>query len=211
MFKDRAEAGEKLAKKLTKYRRAEDTLIYALPRGGVVIGAVVAKKLHLPLQLLLVKKIGHPDMPEYAVCAVTQTSEPVCNETILSFLDQAWLQSEIRKKRLEMRRSREIYRINSEEVYAFRKTVIVVDDGMATGLTMKAAVLALKNHQAKKIIVAVPVASGEAAKEIKGLMDEIVVLELPEQFTGSVGAHFENFPQVSDEEVVNLFQSTLHL
>lgn len=204
-FLDRGDAGKKLAEKLKKYQ-GEDVVVYALPRGGVVIGVEVAKKLHAPLDLVIVRKIGHPANPEYALCAVAENAHMVCNEEELSGIDQEWLKNEVQKERQEAKRRREVYLKGRRPIPAKGKIAIIVDDGVATGLTMFTAILEIKHQGTKKVVAAVPVAPPETADQIKSKVDEFVALEIPKVFLGAVGSYYRSFPQVTDEEVIKLIK-----
>ncbi|MBI3337362.1 MAG: phosphoribosyl transferase [Candidatus Staskawiczbacteria bacterium] len=203
---NRQEAGKLLAKELHDYK-GTDTVVYALPRGGVVLGFQVAKALNVPLDIIITRKIGHPDNPEYAVCAVTEEGESVCNEFEKSLLDPVWLKKEMEKEQEEALRRRKTYLGDRKHIAAHGKTAIVVDDGIATGLTIFAAIQALKKEKPKKIIVAVPVAPHDMALKLRKEVDDVVTLEDTDNYLGSVGAYYGDFPQVGDQEVIELLES----
>src|SRR3989338_8478078 len=206
MFTDRHEAGRKLAEKLESYR-GKNAVVLALPRGGVVPGYEVAKALSLPLDIIAARKIGHPISPEYAIGAVDENGTTILNEAETKALDQAWLAAEIDVQKKEAQRRSAIYRAGRAPVRLAGKTAIIVDDGIATGLTMQAAVRYAKAEKAS-VIVAVPVAPAESLQTLKQEgAGEVIVLEPPEEFAGSVGAHYVLFEQVGDEEVVRLLQA----
>lgn len=202
-FKDRKSAGQKLAQALIKYKN-KDSIVYALPRGGVIVGAEVAKILHLPLDLVITRKIGHPNQPEYAIAAVAENGHMVKNVSELASVDEKWFKEEVEKQRLEAVRRRQKYLPGRLPLSAEGKITILVDDGIATGLTLKAAIAELKHFHPKKIIVAVPVSPQQTAEEIKKEVNEFVALDTPKDFLGSIGAYYDYFPQVSDEEVIEL-------
>lgn len=204
-FADRSEAGRKLAEKLKKYRD-RDVVVYALPRGGVVVGAEIAKRLHAPLDLIIVRKVGHPYNPEYALCALSENTHMVCNEEELAEVDKKWFEVQVQNERREAKRRREVYLEGRKPIAAKGKIAIIVDDGVATGLTMFVAILEIKHQNPKRIVVAVPVAPADTADQIKSKVDEFVALEIPEIFLGAIGAYYKFFPQVSDEEVIKLMQ-----
>lgn len=206
IFKDRIEAGQKLAKALVKYK-GRDAVIYALPRGGVVLGAEIAKELNAPLDIVITRKIGHPLFPEYAVCAVAEDEDMLCNEFERIRLDEEWLKMQVEKEREEAKRRREIYLEGRGSIPATDKTAIIVDDGIATGLTMLLAVKEILRQNPKEVVAAVPVAPPETAEKIKATVNELVVLDVPDFFPGAIGAYYENFPPVEDEEVVRLLKS----
>jgi len=197
MFSDRIEAGLLLAEKLKKFKN-DPGVVLAVPRGGVPVAYVVAKELGFPLEIMLTKKIGHPTNKEYAIGAASLTDhfivphENVSDEYIRSEL-------EIVRKRLK-----EMYRkfMGEKEPASLEgKTVIVVDDGMATGNTLLGSIRVLRKSMPGKIIIAVPVASSNAVEKIAPEVDEVVTVLIPEEFYG-VGAFYDDFEQVSDEEVL---------
>lgn len=199
MYADRQEAGRKLARALGNYK-GQDTVVLALPRGGIVLGAEVADVLGAPLDVVLVRKIGHPYSPEYAIGAVVRGEEPVVSED--ESPDEAWLkkaaadEQQVNESRYDL-----YYGDEYEPVPLKNKTVIIVDDGIATGLTMEAAVQAVRRRGASRVVVAVPVAPDDSLAHLETLADEVVVLDDPKDFLGSVGAHYQEFKQVDDEEV----------
>ena len=209
MFKDRKEAGELLARELAEYK-SKDAIVYALPRGGVVLGFEIAKFLHVTLDLVIARKIGHPSNPEYAVCAVTEAGEPFCNEAERAMLDPSWLAQEIKKERAEAKRRRLLYLKNQKHYSAKGKIAIVVDDGVATGLTLRAAIRSLRREEPKELIVALPVAPHEMVEILRAEADRVVILKDEQGYLGAVGAYYQNFPQVSDEEVIELMKQILH-
>lgn len=201
IFADRREAGQHLAAELKRFSN-EPSVVLALPRGGIVLGAEVAKALKAPLGLVLVRKIGHPSYPEYAIGAVAEDEPPVYNEREASAIDQAWLSDAEAQAQSLIKQRREMYYgsdFRPPEVAG--KTAIIVDDGIATGLTMQAAIRAVRGKEAEKVVVAVPVASVESIDELKPITDEIIVLDRPENFLGAVAAHYQEFEQVNDQEV----------
>ena len=205
VFTDRQEAGKKLAEKLEKYK-GRDTIIYALPRGGVVVGAEIAKILHCPLDLIIVRKVGHPYQPEYAVCAVAENSHLICNEEEVARIDQQWLKKEIEKERQEAVRRHQVYLSGLKLPAVKGKVAVLVDDGIATGLTMETAIQELRHGQPQKLVVAVPVAPKETVDKLSSEVDEVVGLSINEYFLGAIGAYYEYFPQVSDEEVIQIMK-----
>ncbi|AKM78452.1 MAG: hypothetical protein UY31_C0039G0008 [Candidatus Wolfebacteria bacterium GW2011_GWE1_48_7] len=204
-FIDREDAGRQLAQKLLSYKDT-DAIIYALPRGGVVTAVAIARALYAPLDLIIPRKIGHPSNPEYAIGAVAEDGHFTANPTEIATVDSQWLRSEIEHQQAEAKRRRETYLAGASPIDISGKTAIIVDDGIATGLTMKCAINELKHRNPKKIIVAVPVASAGSLWEISALVDKVVCLSTPE-FMGAIGAFYESFPQVKDDEVITLMQS----
>ncbi len=192
-----------LAEKLKKYQGPK-TVVYALPRGGVVLAAEIARKLNTPPDLISIRKIGHPENPEYALCATSENSRIVCNEKDLKEVDKEWFKKELEKGIQEAKRRRKVYLQGKNPISAQGKIAIIVDDGIATGLTMQAAIKEIKDQYPQKIIVAVPVVPKDTAEKIKQEVDELVALEIPEFFQGSVGAYYQSFPQITDQEVIEL-------
>lgn len=208
MFKDRNDAGKQLAKKLETCA-GKDAVVLALPRGGVVIGHEIAKALSLPLDIIAVRKVGSPSNPEYAVGSVVGDGTSLLNEEETKLIPAASLQKEIVKERVEAKRRSTVYRSGRNSLNITGKIAIIVDDGIATGLTMRLAVRVAKAQKPKRIVVAVPVAPYEAVRDLgEEGADDVIVLEPPETFEGAVGAHYERFEQVEDEEVIRLLQST---
>ncbi|MCL5410921.1 MAG: phosphoribosyl transferase [Patescibacteria group bacterium] len=203
IFKDRQNAGILLASKLLRYRGI-DSIVYALPRGGVVVGAEIAKMLNIPLDVAIAKKVGHPFNPEYAVCAVSESGETVCDEEEKQTVDENWLKNAIDRAKKEVLLRRRSYSKIKSPISAKEKIAILADDGIATGLTMKAAIKWVKNQKPEKIVVAVPVIPKETVEELKKEVDEVVALDIPEQFLGAIGAYYIDFSQVTDDEVERL-------
>ena len=198
MFRDRIEAGQKLAVALqTKFTTIEKGVVLALPRGGVVIGYEIAQKLNLPLDIIVTRKIGAPFNPEYAVAAVSE------HELMVSPRenpDPNYLKKEVEDERQEIQRRLKEYRGQKPEVDLKNKTAILVDDGLATGLTMEVAIREVREKNPRRIILAVPVAPPETIERLKKLVDETIVLNIEPMFF-AVGQFYEDFPQVSDEDV----------
>ncbi len=210
MFKDRTEAGMRLAEKLEEFSKQENVLVLALPRGGVVTGVEIARRLKAPLDVLIVRKIGHPWQPELAVGAVSETGTVVYNEDVVSSagVTKEYLHAEVARQKEEIARRQQLYRRGRTIKKLTDKTVILVDDGVATGATMKSAVETLKRETIKKLIVAVPVAPPSTASELRRMADAFVCIETPGDFM-SVGSYYDNFPQVIDADVVKLLEGCL--
>ncbi len=205
LYKDRRDAGQRLAKALDHFRD-DDTVVLALPRGGIVLGAEVAMRLRAPLGVVLVRKIGHPDNEEYALGAVAEGGAPVYNED-KNDVSQEWLSRAVAAAhQLNAQRAALYLDKNLLAPKTAGKTVILVDDGIATGLTMETAVKAVLGQRPKRIIVAVPVAPPDCIAKLEKLADEVIVLEDPMEFLGSVGAHYQHFAQVDDEEVKTILR-----
>jgi putative phosphoribosyl transferase len=206
MFSDRTEAGKKLAQALKGYQ-GQDVVVYALPRGGVVLGIEVAKALNAPLDLVLPRKIGHPFHPEYAICAVTESGQLVCNETEKSSIDQAWLKLEVIKEQAEAKRRRNVYLKNKSLVSVRGKIAIIVDDGVATGLTLRAGIKDVKSKKPSQVVLAVPVCPKDTAQILRQESDKLIVLNIPDFYLGAVGSYYHHFDQVKDEEVISILNS----
>ena len=204
-FKNRTQAGIELAQALSKYNN-KDGVVYALPRGGVSLGVEVAKALHMPLDLIIPRKIGHPSNPEYAICAVSESGALVCNEIEVSRVDQKWFQQQVQAEREEARRRRTYYLKDQQSLFLKGKTAIIVDDGIATGLTMEAAIQDVKQQRPGEVVVAVPVVPRDTIDRLRNEVDEVVTLDIPEVYLGAVGAYYDDFAQVSDEEVIEMLQ-----
>lgn len=208
-FFNRDEAGQRLATALRRYRR-QHPIILALPRGGVAVAAPIARALAAPLDLLIVRKIGVPDQPELAMGAVVDGAAPVTvrNEDVIGMLaisDEEF--AKVRDRELaEIERRRQLYVANRPLPALAGRTVIVVDDGIATGATMKAALQALRRRQPGQLILAVPVAPRDTLNELEPLADAIVCLE-PEAVLGSIGAYYASFDQVADVEVIETLRA----
>ncbi|EFB40691.1 MULTISPECIES: phosphoribosyltransferase [Parachlamydia] len=204
-FKDRHDAGRQLAELLEKYKD-KDVIVYALPRGGVVIAEEIAKFLHASLDLIFAHKIGHPYQEEYAIAAISEHGLIVEASDELRFVDKKWFEKEKERQVLEMKRRRALYLKNIPKKSAKDKIAIIVDDGIATGLTMQAGIKELKSNQPKKIIAAVPVSPKSTAQLLTSMVDEFVAIEIPPdgQFLGAVGAYYDEFYQVEDQEVIDI-------
>jgi len=206
-FIDRENAGQILAQKLKPYANHPDTVVLALPRGGIKVAFGVAQTLKLPLDIFMVRKLGVPNQPELAMGAIASGGMRVLNQDILSHLNisNEYIETEAQRQNKELRRQENYYR-NGRPALALRnKTVILIDDGLATGASMRAAISALRQQHPKRIIVAVPVASVASCAELKKEVEEIICEKTPEPFF-SVGMWYDDFSQTSDEDVRDLLQ-----
>lgn len=202
-YQDREEAGRKMAEALAAYAGQEDVVVVALPRGGVVPGRIVADALRVPFDLVVPRKIGSPFNKEYAIGALTESGDVVWNEIERAGCDPDELAAIVEREKAEAKRRLETYRRGLPKREFKGKTVILVDDGAATGYTMRAAVASVRRHKPARVIVALPTCSTEAKKALKQEADEAVILDTPALF-GAVGAFYESFPQVEDEQVIKL-------
>ena len=207
MFKNREEAGRKLADKLASYRATKNLIVLAIPRGGVVIGKELAQALDCPLEVIITKKIGAPGNSELAVGAVGAIGEPVINEALAERVgaDENYLKSQISNLKSEIARREKEFRRGRPKLNLKDRIVIITDDGVATGATMMAAIEMVRQQNPKKIIVAVPVIALDTLGKIKVLADEVICLDSPLMFF-AVGQFYQDFPQISDEEVKEILK-----
>ncbi len=205
-FRDRADAGRKLAKELAG-RVDRETIVVALPRGGVVVGYHVARALGLPLDIMLVRKLGAPFNPELGVGAIAEGGVRILDDAAIEILALAPSQVEAieARERVELERRSRTFRGEEPPLRLARKTVVLVDDGVATGGTARAATEALRRRGVARIILAVPVGPPDTLEALKAETDEVVCLLSPPDFT-AVGEWYDRFPQTSDEEVVGLLR-----
>jgi putative phosphoribosyl transferase len=205
-FIDRADAGRKLARALLRYK-SRHPVILALPRGGVPVAAEVAKALDAPLDLVLVRKIGVPMQPELAMAAVVDGASPIVvrNEDVIRFaeISEREFDAACQEELAEIERRRQLYIGQRARAEVTGQVVIVVDDGIATGATTKAALKAIRGRGPKELVLAVPVAPAETIGNLRPLVDDLVCLDTPELF-GAIGYFYRDFRQVKDEEVIAL-------
>jgi putative phosphoribosyl transferase len=197
MFTDRIEAGLLLAAKLKKFKN-DPGIVLAVPRGGVPVAYAVAKELGFPIELILTKKIGHPANKEYAIGAASLTDYFIIPHENVS---EAYIQQEVKAVRNRLKEMYRKFMGDKEPVSLEGKTVIVVDDGIATGNTLLGTINIIRKSKPGRIVIAVPVASSNAIEKIAPEVDEVVAVLVPEEFYG-VGAFYDDFEQVSDEEVI---------
>lgn len=202
LFADRKEAGEKLAQKLSEYTSADNVVVLGLPRGGVPVAYEVAKAIQSPMDIFLVRKLGVPGHEELAMGAIASGGVRVLNDSLIDQLaiTDKMLASVAAQEQQELERRERVYRGDNPRVELTDKKAILVDDGIATGASMKAAIEALRAHKPEKIIVAVPVSPPDTYMEIKEQVDEFVCIDTPQPFYG-VGMWYEDFSQTTDEEV----------
>ena len=208
MFNDRAEAGRQLAGALERFRPLRP-LVLALPRGGVVVGAEIARALGCDLDVVLVKKLRAPGAPELALGAVSEGGELYVNPEVveLTETDDAYLQSEVNERQADIAAQRKLYRTHKPQVPVAGRTAILVDDGLATGATVIAAVQATALARPQRLVVAVPVSAPDALRAIQTMkqVDETVCLLTPAWFEG-VGQFYRDFSQIEDEQVVRILR-----
>ena len=207
-FPDRIEAGRLLAEELEKYADRDDVIVLGLPRGGVPVANEVAKHLHAPLDVFIVRKLGVPGFEELAAGAIASGGVRVLNEDVMRAIphaDQA-IEAVTTRETAELARREQTYREGRPAPDLRDRIAILVDDGLATGATMRAAVKALRQRGAAKIVVAVPVGPPDTCHEIEEQADETVCLSMPEFFQ-AVGQYYEDFSQTTDEDVRQLLTS----
>ncbi len=206
MFSDRTQAGKALAERLAE-QKPEDPIVLALPRGGLPVAAEVAGALDAPLGLLLVRKVGVPYQPELAAGAVVDGDEPeyIINQDILraTGISEDEFRAVAAKQLDEIERRRALYYRGREPVPVSGRTAIIVDDGIATGATVKAGIMGVRRRAPKRIILAVPVAPKDTVDELRELVDEVICLEMPEPFY-AIGCHYLDFRQLTDDDVIRI-------
>jgi predicted phosphoribosyltransferase len=204
-FADRSAAGRELAERLSRYAGRKDIAVLGLPRGGVPVAYEVAAALAAPLDVFVVRKLGVPGHEELAMGAIASGGVRVLNERVVNEvgIDAPEIEAVADRERAELERRERAYRGERDPIDVEGKTVIVVDDGLATGATMRAAITALRDRQADTIVVAVPTGSPQTCAEIGETVDEIVCARTPEEFT-AVGVWYRDFEPTSDDEVRRL-------
>lgn len=209
MFEDRRDAGIQLAEKLRHYEGREGVLVLALPRGGVVTGFEIARAIGAPLDVVIVRKLGFPGQPELAIGAVSETGAVVLNQRIISHgrVSTKYIDDAVLLQKEEIVRRQRLYRGGRSIEKLEGKTIILVDDGVATGATMKAAIATLKEEKIERLVVAVPVSARETADELRTMVDEFVCLYAPADFM-AVGGYYRNFSQITDEEVAQILNES---
>ena len=208
MFRNRTEAGCKLGERLLRFK-AKHPLVLALPRGGVTVAFEIARMLAAPLDVVLVRKIGAPMQPELAIGAIADGEHPetVVNRDVAEALGipVSYLEEERDRQLTEIERRRKLYLAGRARPSIAGKTVIVVDDGIATGATMRAALRAVRRAGPKRLVLAVPVASAQTITELRHDVDDVECLEVPEDLW-AIGGYYEDFTQVADSDVTTMLQ-----
>ncbi len=209
MFADRRDGGLQLAERLGHYKGRKEVLVLALPRGGVVTGLVIAQAIGADLDVLIVRKIGYPGQEELAIGAVSETGAVVLNQNVISYggVTEEYVEKVISAQKEEIARRIRLYRGGKQLERLDGKTIVLVDDGVATGATMKAAIATLKEEKIERLVVAVPVSSRDTADELTTMADEFVCLYAPSDFL-AVGNYYRDFAQVTDDEVVKILKES---
>lgn len=204
-FFNRTDAGEQLAKKLQEYKGAKETVVMGLACGGVVTAAAVAKELQLPLCVSVVRKVGAPGNPELAIGAVAEKGDALFNERLIAMLgvSKEYLLREVERQRKIAREREGLYFKQGKPQPVENRTVILVDDGIATGATMKMAIRSLRARGVKCLVLAVPVAAPDSLEQMRVEVDRVVCLYAPEYFE-AVGAFYKEFDQVEDDEIIKI-------
>jgi putative phosphoribosyl transferase len=207
-FTDRVDAGKRLASALSNFS-GKKGIVLAIPRGGVPVGFEIAKTLKTPLDVIIPRKIGAPDNPELAIGAVAEDGTAILDDNLVKYLgvSREYIKEEIERQKQEIRRRLEIYRQDASYPNLKGFDVIVVDDGIATGSTMKAALASVKNRGAASITVAIPVGPPSTIEELEKIADRVVCLYTPEYFQ-AIGQFYNDFGQTADEEVIKLLQES---
>jgi predicted phosphoribosyltransferase len=201
-FHNRQAAGEQLTVQLLQYKEQPHTIVIGVPRGGVVVAAAIARALKLPLDIIVTRKIGAPDYEELAIGAITEDGSVMLNQPLVDAysISEQYISEQVRRQVVEAQRRLRLYRGKRAPLDLHHTTVLLVDDGLATGYTMLAAIASAKAKGAKKIIVVVPVAPPDTIETIRQQVDDVVVLSTPHWF-GALGGFYEEFDQVEDDEV----------
>ena len=208
LYRDRADAGRQLAERLATYANKDNVLVLGLPRGGVPVGFEIATAINAPLDVLTVRKLGTPGQPELAMGAIASGGVRVMNEDVLRLcgITEEEIEAVAQRELTELKRREQAFRGDRKSLEITGKVVILVDDGVATGATMRAAVAALRQLHPDRIVVAVPHGAAETCEQLRREADEVVCLATPWPYM-SVGSWYEIFTQVSDFEVANLLET----
>lgn len=206
-FINRVEAGKELASKLRDFAGSNNAIVLAIPRGGVVVGYEVAHTLKVPLDVIIPRKLGAPSNPELAIGAVTEDGTTILDEQLVNYLgvSKAYIEEESRRQREEISRRLRLYRGDVPYPNLRNRSVIIVDDGVATGSTIRAALDSLRKRGAKTVVIAVPVGPLSTIRELQRKADRVVCLSTPEDFY-AIGQFYSDFNQTPDEEVIALLK-----
>lgn len=211
IFKDRQSAGMKLAEKLSAYQSDPNAIIIGLPRGGVIVAAEIAQKLNLSLDIVVPRKIGSPIIPELAIGAISENGAVILDQGVINSIggvEKKFIEEQVEIEKKEIERRLKLYRDSRVSLNLKGKTVIIVDDGIATGATMRAAVKSVREKGAVKVIMVIPVAPKDILEELQKDVDKVVCLMTPDVFY-AVGAFYKNFPQIQDDQVVRVLEASV--
>lgn len=205
-FADRVDAGKRLASELAQFKN-KDAIVLAIPRGGVVVGFEISKALGVPLDIIVPRKIGAPDNPELAIGAVAEDGTTFLNERLVADLGvpQSFIREESERQKAEIQRRQKSYRGDAPYPSLKNRIVIIVDDGIATGYTMRAALASVRKKGAKSVLVAIPVGPPSTIRELEKMADKVICLYTPEVFY-AIGEFYGDFSQTTDEEVKELLR-----
>jgi putative phosphoribosyl transferase len=210
LFINRVDAGKKLSSALAS-TKSQNAIVLAIPRGGVIVGYEIARTRDIPLDVIIPRKLGAPSNPELAIGAVAEDGTLILNEELVSYLGvtEEYIKAESAKQRVEIERRLKSYRGSAPYPNVKNRTVIVADDGIATGYTMKAALASVRKRGAKTVVMAVPVGPASTIVEMQNDADQVVCLYTPDPFY-AIGQFYENFAQTTDEEVIKLLKLSHH-
>lgn len=207
IFFDRYDAGKQLTKKLQNFAYS-DSVIFAIPKGGIIVANEVAKRLHIPIELILVKKISDPSQKEFGIAAISDSGYEVVGEKEKELVLTNWYANEVVKQREKMEHIRDIFNGIRIPRSATGKTAILIDDGIATGLTMKAAIYEINRQHPSRVIIATPIISFQVISELKQEVDQVISLITPTHLF-SLSDYYENFSEISDEEIRSVGKSQI--
>jgi putative phosphoribosyl transferase len=208
LFEDRRDAGRRLGHELQTLDLSDDIIVLALPRGGVPVGYEIARALDAPLDIFVTRKIGAPENPEFAIGAIASDGTVVLDENVVEdlYISDDYIESETRRQLKEVQRRLSAYRGDQPPPRIEGRTVILVDDGVATGATVRASLRALRQRGPARLILAVPVGPPQTIQALRELADEVVVLDTPQPFW-AIGRFYRSFSQTTDDEVIALLQT----
>lgn len=206
LYKNRIDAAEKLSSLLQNYKNKKEVIILALPKGGVIIGNAIAKNLNLKLDIIIPKKLSSPLTKELAIGAICENSIFLNHQLIDDFgISKEFVKQEIAEKKRKLQEQKKLYKKHKSSLDIKDKIIILVDDGAATGATMMAAIYAIKEKQAKKIIVSIPVAPYTVIENLKNLVDEVICPYMPDNFF-AICQYYDDFQEISDDEVIKILK-----
>lgn len=207
IFKNRKEAAGQLAEKLVGYKNDPNAIVIGLPRGGMVIAFEIAQALNLPLDFVILRKIGAPGNPELAIGAISEDGVKFFDQSIIRVegTDRGYIKQKIKEEKKEIQRRVALYRADKSNIELRDKTAIIIDDGVATGITVRVAMQSVRKRGAKKVVLAVPVCSWDIFEVMQGQADEVICVN-PSKDLFAIGLFYEEFPQVEDSEVLEIIK-----